>query len=233
MWCTALSWRLGATFRVIVAGSNGLWRALMNAILLCTFRQVTAVTSEFLDDSYDTENPMSPKNWVREKEFEWLFWYQISVMLGIILGTQTCCPVFLLWANFVDSLCSHIFSIFPPPSTTETGQLGTATRFTLDPRIWGDLKWRLQGKRSPRNWSKPISGPDSSIASIFWQAVTSEPPSDVTLHSGIRGKHAGSGANWARGWNTTIPRLLAKLLPSDWCALSNKFLEILLCSWCL
>lgn len=65
----------------------------------------------------------------------------------------------------------------------------TATMFTLNSNIQGDLGWLLQadlewllrGKRSPRNLSNPISGSDPSIQPIPWVPLTSEPPSKVAM----------------------------------------------------
>lgn len=67
--------------------------------------------------------------------------------------------------------------------------INTARIFTLDPSIWGNLGWRIQGNWGPSNSSKGSFGTDLSLGAIPQVQFALEPPSNVTLYAGIQGKH--------------------------------------------
>lgn len=59
---------------------------------------------------------------------------------------------------------------------------------SLDPWIWGDLGWRLQGKANPRGWSKKLFRREIYLRSICRATVALELSWKFTLNSEIQGK---------------------------------------------
>lgn len=66
----------------------------------------------------------------------------------------------------------------------------TSRTIVLDAGIRSDLGWPIQRNWIPRDLVEPDLGHDSSLQSIHWSKISSEPASNITLDWGMWGHHA-------------------------------------------
>lgn len=68
----------------------------------------------------------------------------------------------------------------------------SASVFSLDTKIWGDLRWWTQGNYSLWDQSKLFLGRDQSLRWIYWLPIALELLYKVTLYSGLQGNYCDS-----------------------------------------
>lgn len=71
-------------------------------------------------------------------------------------------------------------------------KIHTASIVSWDTDIQVDIKRQLQGNWLPRDWSEGSIRAKYHVGLLPWTLVSSEPSSDVTSYSNIRGNYAGS-----------------------------------------